>query len=66
MVECHPISANDQAELHQFGKRVVLGICVGHALYAGGIWKGGIFVADVEELKILDADFFRENLKILN
>ena len=27
----------------------------GYALIAGGIWKGDIMVADIEELEILDA-----------
>ena len=52
MVEYTPISAQDQARLHQFGKKVPSGIFVDYAWYAGGIWKGDIFVADVEELNI--------------
>ena len=52
MVEYTPISAQDQARLHQFGKQVPSGIFVDSAWYAGGIWKGDIFVADVEELKL--------------
>ena len=27
----------------------------GHALYAGGIWKGDVLVADLEELETMDA-----------
>ena len=46
MVECHPISAKDQSRLHQFG---------GYALNAGGIRKGDIMVADMEELEEMDA-----------
>ena len=55
-IEYHPISTKDQSRIHQFGKRVLPGIFLGHALYAGRkICKGDIFVADIEELEILDA-----------
>ena len=50
-----PICAKDLSRLHQFGKKVVPGIFIGHVLYAGGIWKGDILVADVEELEKMDA-----------
>ena len=55
MVESHPISAKDQSRLHQFGSKVFPGIFLGCALYAGGIWKGDIMVADIEELEEMDA-----------
>ena len=55
MVEYHPLSAKDQSRLHQFGKKVLLDIFLGYALYAGGIWKGDILVADLEELETMDA-----------
>ena len=45
----------DQSKLHQFCIKVLPGIFVGYALCAGGIWRGDIFVVDVEELKNLDA-----------
>ena len=48
MVEYHPISAKDPSRLHQFGAKVLPGIFLGCALYAGGIWKGDIMVADFE------------------
>ena len=51
MVEFHSISAKDQCRLHQFGAKVLPGIFLGYALYAGGIWKGDIMVADTEELE---------------
>ena len=35
MVEYHPISAKDQSRLHQFGAKVLPGIVLGYALYAG-------------------------------
>ena len=49
MVDYHPIYAKDQSRLHQFGSKVLLGIFLGYALYAEGIWKGDIMVADIEK-----------------
>ena len=49
MVEYHPISAKDQSRLHQFGAKVLPGIFLGYVLSAGGIWKGDILIADIEE-----------------
>ena len=40
LVECHSITAKDQSRIHQFGKKVLPGLFLGYALYAGGIWKG--------------------------
>ena len=48
LVECYPISAKGQSRIHQFGKKVLPGLFLGYALYAGRIWKGGIMVADIE------------------
>ena len=36
LVEYHPITAKDQSRMHQFGKKVLLGLFFGYALYAGG------------------------------
>ena len=44
MVEYHPIFVKDLSRLHQFGKKVVPGIFLGHVLHAGGIWKGDMLV----------------------
>ena len=55
MFEYHPISAKDQSRLHQFGPKVLPGMVLGYVLYAGGIWNGDIFVADIEELEQMDA-----------
>ena len=55
LVEYHPISAKDQSRIHQFGKKVLPGLFLGYALYAGGIWKGDMMVADIEELETMDA-----------
>ena len=55
LVEYYPISAKAQPRIHQFGKVVLPGIFLGYALYAGGIWKGDVLVADIEELEKMDA-----------
>ena len=55
MVEYHSISTMYLSRLHQFGSRVLPGIFLGCALHTGGIWKGDILVADIEELKKMDA-----------
>ena len=55
LVECHPITAKDQSRIHQFGKKVLPGLFLGYALYAGEIWKGDVLVADLEELETKDA-----------
>ena len=55
LVEYYPISAKDQSRIHQVGKKVLPGLFLGCALYAGGIWKGDIMVADIEQLETMDA-----------
>ena len=55
LVEYHPTTAKDQSRIHQFGKKVLPGLFLGYALYAGGIWKGDVLVADLEELETMDA-----------
>ena len=55
LVEYHPITAKDQSRIHQLGKKVLPGLFLGYALYAGGIWKGDVLVADLEELETMDA-----------
>ena len=55
LVECHPTTAKDQSRIHQFGKKVLPGLFLGYALYAGGIWKGDVLIADFEELETMDA-----------
>ena len=54
-LQYHPISAKDQSRIHQFGKKVLPGLFLGYALYAGGIWKGDVLIADLEELETMDA-----------
>ena len=55
LIEYDPITAKDQSRIHQFGKKVLLGLFLGYALYAGGIWKGDVLIADLEELETMDA-----------
>ena len=55
MVGYHPISAEDLSRLHQFGPEVLPCIFLGYAFHAGGMWKGDIMVADIEELEQMDA-----------
>ena len=55
LVEYHPITAKDQSRIHQFGKKVLPGLFLGFALYAGRIWKGDVLIADLEELETMDA-----------
>ena len=40
LVEYHPITAKDQSRIHQFGKKVLPGLFVGYALYAGENLEG--------------------------
>ena len=45
-------------------KNVLPGLLFGYALYAGGIWKGDILVADLEELETMDAsEVYSKRLK---
>ena len=55
LVDYHSIIATDQSRIHQFGKKVLPGLFLGYALYEGGIWKGDVLVADLEELETMDA-----------
>ena len=55
LVEYHPTTAKDQSRIHQFGKKVLPGLFLGYALYAGIIRKGDVLVADLEELETMEA-----------
>ena len=55
LVEHHPITAKDQSRIHQFGKKVLPGLFLGYAMYAGEIWNGDALVADLEEMDTMDA-----------
>ena len=39
LVEYYPISAKDQSRIHQFGKKVLPGLFLGYALYAGELGR---------------------------
>ena len=54
-MQYHSISTRDLSRLHQYGKKLVLRIFLGYELIAGGIWKGNIQIADLEDLENLDA-----------
>ena len=63
LVEYHPVTAKDQSRIHQFGKKVLPGLFLGYALFAGWIWKGDVLVADLEELETMDAsDIYSKRL----
>ena len=55
LVEYHPVTARDQSRIHQLGNKVLPGLFLGYALYAGRIWKGDVLVGDLEELETMDA-----------
>ena len=55
LVEYYPISSTDLSRIHQFGKKVFVGLFFGYVLYAEGISKGDVLVADLEELETMDA-----------
>ena len=55
LVEYHPITAKDQSRIHQFGQKVLPGLFLRYALYAEGIWKGDVLIADLAELETMDA-----------
>ena len=54
MVEYHPISGKDLSTLHQFGHKVLPSFFLSYVLYAEGIWKGDIIVADIAEFEQMD------------
>ena len=55
-VEYLPNSERDKARIHHFGKKVLQGIfLLDMLLILGGIWKGDILIAAIEELQKLDA-----------
>ena len=55
LVEYHPITAKDQSRIHHSGEKVSPGLFLRYALYAGGIWKGDVLFADLEDLETMDA-----------
>ena len=55
LVEYHPNNCEGSSRIHQFGKKVLPGLFLGYALYAGRICKGDVLIADLEELESMDA-----------
>ena len=55
LVEYYLFSAKNQSRIHQCEKKVLPGLFLGYALYAGRIWKCDILVADIEALETMDA-----------
>ena len=54
--QVHNHEPNGSAAVQQCQQKKVLpGLFLGCALYAGGIWKGDVLIADLEELETMDA-----------
>ena len=53
--EYYPISAKDQSRIHQFERKSYLDCSLDTLCARGGIWKGDIMFADIEELETMDA-----------
>ena len=54
LVEYHPKTAKDQSRIHHFGKSFTSIVPRIRSL-RGGIWKGDVLIADLEELETMDA-----------
>ena len=54
LVKYHPITAKEQTRIHQFGESFTW-IVPRIRSSRGGIWKGDVLVADLEELETMDA-----------
>ena len=54
-MEYQLVTSKDQSRIRHYGKKVLPGLFLEFALYAGGIWKGDVLVADLEELETMDA-----------
>ena len=46
-----PIFLKDQSRLHHFGKKVLPGIFIRHALHTGGGWTSDVLIAHVKRFK---------------
>ena len=51
MVEFLPFTVKDQSRIHQFGKKVLLGLFLGYTLHACGLWRSDVLVGDLQELE---------------
>ena len=53
LVQYHPVTVKDEWRIRQCVKKVVsFGLFFGYALYARGIWKGDVLIADLEDWRI--------------
>ena len=55
MADCHPISVKDISNCICLAQKSCQVFFLGYVLYAGGIWKGDIIIADIGELEEMDA-----------
>ena len=55
LVEYHPITAKDQSRTHQFGKKVLPGLFLGYALYAGEFVRVTYWLQTLRSWKTMDA-----------
>ena len=63
LVECYPHFFERAVKNPSIGKKVLPGLFLGYALYAGRLWKGAMLVADIEELETMDAsEIYSERL----
>ena len=63
LIEYRPITAKDHSRIHQFGNKVLPGLFLGYALYAGRIWKGDVLIADLETMDASEIYSKRLNAK---
>ena len=63
LVEYYPISAKDQSRIPSIWKESLTWIVLRIRIVRGGIWKGDVLVADLEELETMDAsDIYSKRL----
>ena len=55
LVEYHLYNCEGSFKNPSIWKKVLPGLFLGYTLYAGGIWKGDVLIADLEELETMDA-----------
>ena len=55
LVEYHPITAKDQSESINLERKFYLDCSSDTLSTRGGIWKGDVLIADLEELETMDA-----------
>ena len=61
-VSYKPISSKNESRLHQVGKQVLTGICIGYVFLAGGGWSCNVLIAcweDMANLSVSEVDVQR-------